>query len=400
MAWLNDQLHCMPADSSPSPSNELRDIRKAGELDAWSGIVLSDTQHMNMVNGVVSTIPESDEQDLSPPRSPTLLTMSVTSVDALSSSAVSIKSRRSGRVRSLSASAQLTPTRSKPSISAYSLFSSDAALSAPNVSSSNASSCAPIENSTQSQAQRPTYGIVQLLLSQLTEMHDRQQAAQRAEWDAFIKHRHRAMATTMQQSWKALPSHQSAASSAAALLGLPHSPGEDTTLPKGLVGVAQMGFGPNKEDWKEFARLVHGGIPLIYRAKAWSECCGALEIAEPGVFQELLVTHEDESNPTLNDIEKDVRRTSEPFGSIYLFRLFHSESSVPTNIFFGGDGIGVTKLRRILQAFSWCASRLCRATNCGNSTHFKRRNPRIGYCQVNLSFCGGNFHPDTSSIRA
>ena len=26
---------------------------------------------------------------------------------------------------------------------------------------------------------------------------------------------------------------------------------------------------------------------------------------------------------------------------------------MPTNVFFGGDGVGVDKLRRVLQAYSW-----------------------------------------------
>jgi hypothetical protein len=245
--------------------------------------------------------------------------MSVTSVDALSSSAVSIKSRRSGRGRSLSASTQLTPTPSKPSVSANSLFSSDAALSPPNLSAFKGRSGVLVEDAARSQGQRPTHRTVQLLLSQLTEMHDRQQAAQRAEWDAFIKRRRRTAEAATLQASKALPSQQSAATSAAALLGLSHSFSEDdevTTFSKGLVGVAQMGLGPNKEHWKEFTRLVRSGTPLMYRAKAWSECCGALEITEPGVFQDLLHTHEGKFNHTLSDIEKDVRRTSEPSSSI------------------------------------------------------------------------------------
>lgn len=270
-------------------------------------------QERHLADGCVGATPESEEQgSFSPAQSPTLLTMSIASADALSSSAVSVKSRRSGRGRSLSASTQLTPTPSKPSISTHSLLSSDAALSAPNLSASKGQSCALVEDGNRSQ--RPTHGTVRLLLSQLTEMHDRQQAAQRAEWDAFIKRRRRAAEATTQQASKALPSQQSAASSAAVLLGLSHSSSEDdevTTFSKGLVGVAQMGFGLNKEDWKEFTRLVRDGVPLVYRAKAWSECCGALEIAEPGVFQDLLFTHEGDFNPTLSDIEKDVRRTSE-----------------------------------------------------------------------------------------
>ncbi|QRW18040.1 Rab-GTPase-TBC domain protein [Rhizoctonia solani] len=108
----------------------------------------------------------------------------------------------------------------------------------------------------------------------------------------------------------------------------------------GIVGIDRM----DAASAKEFARLVRGGIPLIYRDKVWSECAGAAEVREPGVFQDLLRNHEGEENPALKEIEKDVVRT------------------MPLNVFFGGDGVGVAKLRRVLQAYSW-------------------RNPDIGYCQ-------------------
>lgn len=37
--------------------------------------------------------------------------------------------------------------------------------------------------------------------------------------------------------------------------------------------------------------------------------------------------------------------------------------TLPTNVYFGGDGPGVDKLRRVLAAMSW-------------------HNPVVGYCQV------------------
>lgn len=70
-------------------------------------------------------------------------------------------------------------------------------------------------------------------------------------------------------------------------------------------------------------------------SRQWSECSGATELREPGVFQDLLSSHEGEDSVTLKEIEKDVVRT------------------MPLNIFFGGDGMGVSKLRRVLQAYSW-----------------------------------------------
>ncbi|KAF8753295.1 TBC protein [Rhizoctonia solani] len=140
------------------------------------------------------------------------------------------------------------------------------------------------------------------LLDQLRSLHDEQQSSQTVEWNADSD--------------------------------------EEKDWGMGIVGIDRM----DAASAKEFARLVRGGIPLIYRDKVWSECAGAAEVREPGVFQDLLRNHEGEENPALKEIEKDVVRT------------------MPLNVFFGGDGVGVAKLRRVLQAYSW-------------------RNPDIGYCQ-------------------
>jgi len=64
---------------------------------------------------------------------------------------------------------------------------------------------------------------------------------------------------------------------------------------------------------------------------------------EPGLFRDLL-SESDSGSGVGIEIEKDVGRT------------------MPLNIFFGGDGAGVDKLRRVLTAYS-------------------RRNPAVGYCQ-------------------
>ncbi|KAG8904656.1 hypothetical protein FRB99_001376 [Tulasnella sp. 403] len=183
---------------------------------------------------------------------------------------------------------------------------------------------------------------ISLLLSQLTEMHDKQQATQKADWDAFLKRRKvKAPKVTPSSSGNAIAS----ANRAAALLGLGlHTEDEEVSHTEGLIGVAQMGLSVNKDDWKEFSKLVRGGTPLVYRPKVWLECSGALEIMEPGVYQDLLSGHEGQTSAALEEIEKDVTRT------------------MPLNIFFGGDGVGVSKLRRVLQAYSW-------------------RNPSVGYCQ-------------------
>ncbi|KAG8885655.1 hypothetical protein FRB97_000098 [Tulasnella sp. 331] len=190
---------------------------------------------------------------------------------------------------------------------------------------------------------------ISLLLGQLTEIHDKQQATQTADWDDFLKRR-RAKAAKVTQSGgstSAGPAVASSSSRAAALFGLGifgEAEGEEVSHTEGLIGVAQMGRSANKEDWREFSKLVRGGIPLCYRPKVWLECSGALDMMEPGVYHELLSSHKGMESPTLREIEKDVSRT------------------MPLNIFFGGDGVGVSKLRRVLQAYSW-------------------RNPAVGYCQ-------------------
>jgi len=78
------------------------------------------------------------------------------------------------------------------------------------------------------------------------------------------------------------------------------------------------------------------------------ECSGGLDIREPGLFGDLLAQKDGgdvgEGESVLHEIEKDVGRT------------------MPLNIFFGGDGAGVDKLRRVLTGYS-------------------RRNPAVGYCQ-------------------
>ena len=69
----------------------------------------------------------------------------------------------------------------------------------------------------------------------------------------------------------------------------------------------------------------------------------------PGEYAEILSVHADDKSPVQADIEKDVTRT------------------FPSNVYFGGDGHGVPKLRRVLLAYAW-------------------RNPNVGYCQgMNVS---------------
>ena len=121
---------------------------------------------------------------------------------------------------------------------------------------------------------------------------------------------------------------------AAAILGLGTACEEDElSHSEGLIGFAQLGLSSNRDERREFDRLVRNGIPLVYRSKVWMECSGALDMKEPGLFQDLLAQM-DGPDSVIGEIEKDVGRT------------------MPLNIFYGGDGAGVGKLRRVLIAYS------------------------------------------------
>ncbi|GHJ85908.1 hypothetical protein NliqN6_2310 [Naganishia liquefaciens] len=153
------------------------------------------------------------------------------------------------------------------------------------------------------------------LLGQLAEMHDKQEQERMKKWHQFLKYRRQKLPSVAGQF-------------------------ED------VIGVANLGDGKIGRDlMKRFIHLVHTmGIPIALRASVWAECSGAKEAFTPGEYQEILAVHQGDEHPTLVEIEKDVKRT------------------FPTNVFFGGDGVGCEKLRRCLSAYAW-------------------RDPQIGYCQ-------------------
>jgi hypothetical protein len=210
--------------------------------------------------------------------------------------------------------------------------------------------------------------VLRRLLGELTVIHDERQVAQRKDWDAFVRARRRSRAQTLPT-----PSLSGSGSSggggggssggsgggggAAALLGLDGPVAEDELAHSdGLIGIAQLGRSAAREERRELGRLVRGGVPLAYRAKVWLESSGALEMQEPGVFAELLALRDGDTGGNRNgdgggggggegdgddegvvrEIDKDVGRT------------------MPLNMFFGGDGVGVQKLRRVLIAYSRC----------------------------------------------
>ncbi|KIK91821.1 hypothetical protein PAXRUDRAFT_830499 [Paxillus rubicundulus Ve08.2h10] len=180
------------------------------------------------------------------------------------------------------------------------------------------------------------------LLEDLTKIHDQRQTTKRKVWDAFVKQRAKVMVAA--KSSLPVAANTSSIGGVAAFLGLGTTDEEEELAhTEGLIGFAQLGLSSNKDERKEFDKLIRGGIPLAYRSKLWLECSGALEMREPGLFGDLLAqvdTHE----LVTTEIEKDIGRT------------------MPLNIFFGGDGAGVHKLRRVLTAYS-------------------RRNTTVGYCQ-------------------
>jgi hypothetical protein len=178
--------------------------------------------------------------------------------------------------------------------------------------------------------------VLRRLLGELTEIHDERQAAQRKDWDAFVRARRRSRTHTISAA-SLVPSAAGKAGDAAALLGLDGPVADDELAHSdGLIGIAQLGL---REERRELGRLVRAGVPLAYRAKVWLEASGALEMQEPGVFAELLAQADSDGGGVVREIDKDVGRT------------------MPLNMFFGGDGVGVQKLRRVLIAYSRCVHR-------------------------------------------
>lgn len=111
---------------------------------------------------------------------------------------------------------------------------------------------------------------------------------------------------------------------------------QDVGVGGALAQVAALGgTAKGAEEYKAFLRLVRKGIPMPYRGDVWAECSGARDLLVPGEYAEILAVHKDDQSAVMAEIEKDVGRT------------------FPGNVFFGGDGPGVAKLRRVLTAYSW-----------------------------------------------
>lgn len=200
-------------------------------------------------------------------------------------------------------------------------------LSTPSISSKLPNAILSIDSET---PRHVCPNTIRKLLSDLTSTHDERQRLTRKEWDIFVRHRAKLRSTKTNMSTVT----SSLLQGGSAFLGLNTADEEEELAhTEGLIGFAQLGISASREERKEFDRLVRQGIPLVYRAKIWQECTDASEMKEPGVFNDLLA-HVDPDDPVVKEIEKDVGRT------------------MPLNVFYGGGGPGVQKLRRVLTAYS------------------------------------------------
>ncbi|KAF8417081.1 rab-GTPase-TBC domain-containing protein [Tirmania nivea] len=164
---------------------------------------------------------------------------------------------------------------------------------------------------------------VKLLLRQLSDMHDSLQRDRSIKWNEFLK-------KVRAERWRGEVEEN----------GMP-----EVLMADGeLIGVSTLGNSGKggKQKWREFRRLVIGGIPVSYRWKVWAECSGAGALRVPGYYEELLQASNDDPHIMLQ-ISMDINRT------------------LTDNIFFR-KGPGVHKLKQVLIAYS-------------------RRNPGVGYCQ-------------------
>lgn len=173
---------------------------------------------------------------------------------------------------------------------------------------------------------------VKLLLKQLSEVHDMLQKEKTVRWNDFLRK---------------VRAERRREGEAAAASGLGTAAMPETKLTDGeMIGVAGLGNKGKigRAKWNEFKMLVLGGIPVAYRSKIWSECCGATVLRVPGYYDDLISRNMAEDDQVVaSQIEMDITRT------------------LTDNIFFR-QGPGVAKLKEVLLAYA-------------------RRNVEVGYCQ-------------------
>lgn len=161
-----------------------------------------------------------------------------------------------------------------------------------------------------------SFSTVPRLIRHVHDMYEQQERERKAQWDEFLANVY--------------------ASSPSTLDSEPETVWHDMFV--ALRSGADTARG--QSDARQFQSLCERGVPMTYRPAVWTECSHALSWAEPGLYADLHA----ETNKETRQIVLDVHRT------------------MPTNLFFGGHGPGVPKLKRILTAYA----------------HF---NAECGYCQ-------------------
>ena len=183
---------------------------------------------------------------------------------------------------------------------------------------------------------------VKLLLEQLTEIHDTLQHQRSIKWNEFLR---KVRAEWQKEGVSKFTNDDDR------LKTLSATP-EASLIDGSLIGISNFGNKGKvgRAKWKEFKALVLAGVPVAYRSKIWSECCGASTMQIPEYYAELQDQHSmttgektPEDPSILAQIEMDIHRT------------------MTDNVFFR-SGPGVSKLKDVLLAYS-------------------RRNPHVGYCQ-------------------
>ncbi|KAH0523165.1 hypothetical protein TsFJ059_008209 [Trichoderma semiorbis] len=182
---------------------------------------------------------------------------------------------------------------------------------------------------------------VKLLLQQLSDLHDSLQRDKTTQWNEFLR---KVRAERHREGEAAI-----AAATAAAEARF-ESPGiilpEARVADGEMIGISNLGNKGKvgRAKWNGFKTLVLGGIPVLFRAKVWSECSGATALRIPGYYEGLVSqSGEDDDAAVVSQIKMDINRT------------------LTDNIFFR-KGPGVQKLNEVLLAYS-------------------RRNKDVGYCQ-------------------
>ncbi|KAK3344255.1 rab-GTPase-TBC domain-containing protein [Lasiosphaeria hispida] len=182
---------------------------------------------------------------------------------------------------------------------------------------------------------------VKLLLQNLSQLHDTLQREKTVRWNDFL----RKVRAERKRDGEAAAA--AAASAAEARFQRATAVMPETRLADGeLIGVASLGIQGKvgRAKANEFKTLILAGIPVIYRAKIWSECCGANSLRIPGYYDDIVNRSEEQDDPqVVLQIKADITRT------------------LTDNIFFR-KGPGVSKLNEVLLAYA-------------------RRNPEVGYCQ-------------------